>query len=189
MFGSNVLKGLLLLARGKSAGIKEFGNSTDALGASMAPLIAGLLVISGMAAAQGQWRDALLFLISNFCAVLTIPVVTHAGAAWLGRESVWLRTATALNWSIWLLIPLGLLAGIVIGLLNEAGLPATPAFDIMLCVIGLYLFGYHCFAVRAGLQTNFPRALLIVLSTNIIIGLLSLAPDILDYLFSHAPHA
>jgi len=186
MFGSNVLKGLLLLARGKPAGIAEFGNTADALGASLAPLFAVLLVISGLAAAQGHWRDALLFLLMNFCAVLTIPIATHTGAAWLGREAFWLRTATALNWSIWLLIPLGLIAGLLTGVLTQSGLPFTPVFDAMLCLVGVYLFAYHCFAVRAGLQTTLARALLIVLATNIVIGLLSVAPDILDYAFAHA---
>jgi len=183
MFGSNVLKGLLLLARGKAAGIAEFGNSADALAASLAPLLAFLLVGSALAALQGFWHIALLFLLMNLCAVLTVSVATHTGAALAGRESLWLRTATALNWSIWLLIPLGLLAGILTGLLTQAGLPFTPAFDAMLCLIGLYFFWYHWFTVRAGLQTSLPRALLIVLATNLIIGLLSVAPDMLDYAF------
>jgi hypothetical protein len=183
MFGSNVIKGLLLLARGKAAGITEFGNSADALAASLAPLLAFLLVATALAALQGFWRVALLFLLMNLCAVLTISVGTHTGAAWLGRENLWLRTATALNWSIWLLLPLGLLAGIFTGLLTQAGLPFAPAFDAMLCLIGLYFFWYHWFTVRAGLQTSFLRAILIVLGINLIIGLLTVAPDLLDYAF------
>jgi len=183
MFGSNVLKGLLLLARGKSAGIAEFGNSADALGASLAPLLAFLLVATALAAVEGFWHVALLFLLMNLCVVLTVSVVIHTGAAWLGREAVWLRTATALNWSLWLLIPLGLVAGIVTGLLTHAGLPFAPAFDAMLSLVGLYYFWYNCFTVRSGLQTSVPRALLIVLATNLIIGLLSAVPDVLDYAF------
>ena len=108
---------------------------------------------------------------------------SHTGAAWLGRENLWLRTATALNWSIWLLLPLGLLAGIFTGLLTQAGLPFAPAFDAMLCLIGLYFFWYHWFTVRAGLQTSFLRAILIVLGINLVIGLLTVAPDLLDYAF------
>ena len=47
-----ILRGLLLLARGGRAGMKEFDNSADALAASLAPLIAFPLV----GAALRLWR-------------------------------------------------------------------------------------------------------------------------------------
>jgi hypothetical protein len=54
-----IMRGLWLLARGRRAGIAEFGNSTDALAASLAPLIAFPLVGAAVAGLQGGAGDHL----------------------------------------------------------------------------------------------------------------------------------
>ena len=97
-----ILRGLLLLARGQKSGIKDFGNSADGFTASLAPLIAFPLVGAGISALGGQWQLAAIGLLSRLCAVLALPLITYEFARRTGREALWLRTATALDWSFWL---------------------------------------------------------------------------------------
>jgi hypothetical protein len=184
MFGSNVMKGLFLLARGKASGIAEFGNTIDALYASLAPLIAFPLVLAIVLGLNGQPEAASVAFLSQLCAVLFVSVATHGFAVWARREPVWLRTATALNWSIWLLVPLLFLGGFAGALMVMAGTSKQIAVDVMFVFTAVYLLWYHWFTVRCGLQVKFLPALGIVLGTNFVIGLLSVGPDLIDQIFS-----
>jgi hypothetical protein len=180
MFGSNVLKGVFLLARGKAAGIAEFGGSADALYASLAPLIAFPLVATVLISVEGQPEAAIIAFLSRLCVVLFVAVATQAAAEWAGREPLWMRTVTALNWSFWLIIPLLLLAGMIGGVLVSAGVPEMLAIEILVGLLAVYLLWYHWFTLHSGLHMGALPALAVVVVTNLAVGLLSAAPALID---------
>jgi len=186
MFGGNVLKGVLMLARGKAAGIAEFGNSNDALFASLAPLIAFPLVATVLISLAGQPALAVESFLSRLCVVLSVSVATQACAAAAGREALWVRTATALNWSFWLVIPLLLLAGFIGAIMVSAGIPETLSIQILLVAMGAYLFWYNWFTVRSGLQLRVMPAVGIVVLTSMIVLILSITPLVIDHVMARS---
>lgn len=182
MFGSNVLKGVILLAQGKARGMAEFGGSTDAFLASLAPLIAFPLVLAVVAGLQGQPEAACISFLSLVTVSLAIAVVTQGFAAWTGREALWVRTATALNWSFWFVFPLMLAADTIRSLLVSAGMPQLVAFDVLMLGLCLYLFWYNWFIIRAGLQVKALAALGIAVVMNVAVFLLLVGPGLIDHL-------
>jgi hypothetical protein len=178
--GGNILRGIFLLARGRAAGILEFGNSPEALTASLAPLIAFPLVGAGMIAVSGQPGIAALAFLSRLCAVLILPVITHAYARVTKREAFWLGTATALNWAFWILIPLLLVAAFVGAGLVTLGLSETRAEAAVIVLLALYMLWLHWFIVRSGLRLSVSQAVALVVLSNVAIGLLTFGPDLVS---------
>lgn len=178
--GGNILRGILLLARGRATGIAEFGNTSDALAASLAPLIAFPLVGSAMIAMNGQPALAGLAFLSRLCGVLVLPVITQFYAKLTGRQEFWLRTATALNWSFWILIPILLVAAFLGAMLVTTGLSEIRAEEIVIVLLAAYMLWLHWFIVRTGLRLSVWLAVGLVLSTNCAIGLLTFGPDLVD---------
>jgi hypothetical protein len=180
----NVLKGMFLLARGRAAGLEEFGNTSNALAASAAPLIAFPLVGSVLLAVNGDPKVAILAFISRMCVVMALSLVTYEFAHRMQRDETWLRTVTALNWSFWILVPLLLIAGICGAVLVSAGLKEKLAEQIMIALMGAYLLWYHWFTVRNGLRLGIWAAVALVVITNLVVGLLALGPDLIDMAMS-----
>jgi hypothetical protein len=179
-----ILRGLFLMARGAKSGIKEFDNTMDAFTASLAPLIAFPLVGAGVSALGGQWQLALTGFLSHLCAVLALPLITHEFARRTGREALWLRTATALDWSFWLLVPLLFVAAVAGAILVQFGLPLVNAEYAAFGLMGGYLFWYHWFIVRTGLVLGRGQAAFLVAVTGIVIALFTAGPFLLDYAFT-----
>jgi hypothetical protein len=184
--GGNVLRGIFLLARGRKAGIAEFANTQDALSASLAPLIAFPLVGAGIIALGGHPELGVIALLSRLCGVLALPVITHAYAKWMGREASWLRTATALNWSFWVLIPMLFTAALIGAGLVTAGLPNIRAEEIVIFLTCAYMLWLHWFTVRIGLDLSSGKAIGLVILSNIAIGLLTFGPDLTDLIVKKA---
>ncbi len=171
-----ILQGLIKLARGDAKGVEEFSGSVEAFSASLAPLIAFPLVGAFITAVSGDWKAALIGLLSRFCAVLALPLVTYEFARLYGKQQLWLRTATALNWCFWLLLPAILVAALLGSVLVTLGLPLARAELAVLGLIGLYLFWNRWFVFKAGLQLNIWRALLMLLASLLITGLFAVVP-------------
>ena len=178
----SILRGIFLLARGKQAGIAEFANTGDALSASLAPLIAFPLVGAGIIAFGGQPKLAAIAVLSRVSGVLALPVITHAYAKLMGKENLWLRTATALNWSFWLLIPLLFVTAMIGAGLVTAGLPQIKAEAAIIVLLGAYMLWLHWFIVRSGLSLSVLQAVGLVILSNLAIGLLTFGPDLADLL-------
>ncbi len=176
----NILKGLFLLARGRGAGMAEFGNTVNAMTASLAPLIAFPLVGSLLLLVKGDVQEALTSFTAQLCVALAPVVITYEFARVWQCDANWLRTVTALNWSFWLAVPLLVLGTLVSALLVNAGLNESVAGVIMIAVLGGYIMWFHWFTVRCGLQIGGWRALLLVFVTNITIAMLALGPDMID---------
>ncbi len=171
-----ILRGLFLLARGRKSGINEFSGAMDAFTASLAPLIAFPLVGAGISAMGGQWAFALLGLFSRICAVLALPVIVYEFALRTGREALWMRTATALNWSFWMLLPVLFVAAFIAAVMVQAGLPMAQAEVVVLGLAGIYLLWYHWFIMRVGLGLGAAPALGLLLFSSLVIALFSAAP-------------
>ena len=171
-----ILQGLIKLARGDAKEIEEFSGTPEAFSASLAPLIAFPLVGAFITAVGGDWKSALIGLLSRFCAVLALPLVAYEFARLFGKQSLWLRTATALNWSFWLVLPAILVAALLGSILVQFGLPLTRAELAVLGLIGLYLLWNRWFVFKSGLQLNISRALLMLAVSLIITGLFAVLP-------------
>ena len=171
-----------MLARGRADGIKEFGNSSDAVAASLGPLIAFPLVGAAYTALNGQPEFAALGFFSRLCGVLALPLITYEFDRLVRREAEWMRTAAALNWSFWMLLPALLVAAALGAMAVAAGLSQTAAEHAALALLILYLLWYQWFIVRAGLRPGAARAVLLVLLNSAAISLFSVAPLLFDQL-------
>jgi len=176
-----ILRGVLLLARGRAAGIAEFANSADGLTASLAPLIAFPLVGAGQTALNGQPEAAIIGFLARLSAVLALPVITYHFAKACGRDRLWLRTVTALDWAFWLVVPLLLAAALVGVTLVKAGLSIPDAEVAALGAMLAYVFWLHWFILKAGLQLNAWQALLLAVLNSAAIGVLTDGPVLIGW--------
>jgi hypothetical protein len=174
-----LLRGIALLARGNSAGLAAFPASINGLYASLGPLIAFPLVGAGLLAYSGQPALATLAFLSRLSMVLGLSVLIHAFAQFTSREALWLRTAIALNWSFWLVIPLLFAAAVIGAVLVTAGVPEPTAQYAVVGLMALYLLWYNWFIIRAGLQLASLPAFGVMLLTNGVLGLLAAVPMLL----------
>lgn len=174
-------RGLWLLVRGKTSGVNEFPSTVDGFSASLAPLIAFPLVGAALAAMNGDWADGATSFISRLCAVCMLPLIIHAVAKRSGREQMWLRTATILNWSFWVLVPLLVISVLLASFGISFGIPAEHAEILVLVLIGLYVLWLHWFIIKSGLEMSKWQAFGVLLVASLCTGLLSIGPILIDY--------
>lgn len=162
--------------------MKAFGNSNDALNASLAPLIAFPLVGAARTAFLGQPVFAAVDFLSRLCAVLALPLITYEFARLAGREGEWRRTVAALNWSFWTIVPLLLIAALLGAMMMAAGMAETAAERVVVGLLIAYLLWYQWFISRAGLRLRVWQAVLLVALNVSAIVLLSATPLLIGYL-------
>ena len=190
LFGGsrNVLLGIVRLATGRADGLVQFGDSSQAFLGSLAPLIAFPLVGGGLMLAEGKGLSALGEMLATFCALLAPPVLSYWLARLWGRETLWLRFATAFNWCQWA-IPVAAAALLLLaGLLMRLGLSNTVAGTVV--VLGLMGYGLwlHWFVARKGLQLSAVRSVLLVLLVNLGTAVLVGGPGLLALGVGSAVH-
>lgn len=170
------MRGAFLLALLRREGIEEFGGDRAAFLGSLFPLLAFPIggFIFGLLGGAGL--DSLVGLLATLVALLTPPVVTEALARRWGRETAWLRYATAFNWTRWPLLftlPFGMGLG---GMLAEAGLPAAGALGLGMVAVAAYGAVLDWFVARVGLGLSGGRSVALVVAVNIAAGVLFLGP-------------
>lgn len=187
----NIARGVFLLARGKAEGLREFAPTPQAFLSSLAPMLAlpvvgYLLVLLHDAAPEPHAAGGAIGrlaglgdLLSTLCAVLGPPVLSFELARRWKREALWLRYATALDWTQWA-IP-ALISVLLIGVypLLAAALPAQLAVGLMALAIGGYALWLHWFVARHGLALSGGRAALLVVLVNLGTALLAFGPRLL----------
>ena len=175
-----IVRGLLRLARGDKGGIAEFDGSAEGFAASLAPLIAFPLVFSGSIILAGNWREGVLAFLCSMCMVLAVPVIVYEVASRSGREALWLRTATALDWSFLMFLPL--CAGAIRAALVAAaeGLSLQNDIVTILGMMGGYMLWYHWVILRAGLGLSGLQAAMLVAGSSLVVALLSLGPMLIE---------
>lgn len=173
----SVVRGILLIGRGRREGLAEFGSSPDAFLASLAPLIAFPLVGAALMMAGGRPRAAGVSLLGTVIALLAPSVLSYEPAKWWKRQAYWVRYATALNWCQWL-VPL--LAGVLLILVYTPLAMAVGDVTAGYAVLGL-LAGYglwlNWFIARHGLAISRVRAAVLVVLVNVCTIALVVAPQ------------
>jgi hypothetical protein len=164
---ANLLRGVLLLCRGRAAGFAEIGAGAQDFLSSLAPMIAFPLVGTLLMLSTGQYREAATDFAAAICAVLAPPVLSHALARRWGREDRWFRFATAFNWCQWVLPLLVSVLIILSGVLVQAGLSMMAAIVVLGCILLAYAFWLHWFLARHGLDLPAGRAAVLVVLVNL----------------------
>jgi hypothetical protein len=164
---SNVVLGLLLLARGRRDALTCFEGTRDGFLAALSPWIAFLLVWTALAMARHPSSRVALLSLLSLCALLLPPVLTHALARRWKREDRWLRYATASVWSGWLMVLAYVPVLMVVALLLQAGVGQMVASIVLAALLGSYWFWLHWFLGRHGLGVGNGRALFAAASVAI----------------------
>ena len=173
-----ILRGIGKLACGNAKGIDEFSATPEGFTASLAPLIAFPLVGAVATGLSGHWKVAVIGLLSRLCAVLVLPVITYEFSRLFGRQDRWLRTATALNWCFWLVLPAVLVAAVLGSVAVQFAL-SMPRVEVgVLALVGLYLLWNRWFILKSGLNINGWRAVVILLASLLITAVISCLPII-----------
>ncbi len=163
------IRGLLLLAIGRSRGLEEFGTDTDAYLTSLAPFLALVLVFAVLAALAGEPRAALLLGLRQLCLLLAPAVLAELFCRLWQRRPEWARYATILNWSIWLEMTLVLLIYAAAAAAQQGVLPAAIALGLT-AGLPIYLLAYQWFIARVALRLSHGRVALLLLA-NLIVSL------------------
>jgi len=176
---SSILRGMLLVARGRADGIDQFSGTSQGFLASLAPLIAFPLAGTLLLLLDGDGASAITNLAATLAVVLAPPVLSFELARLWGRQERWLRFATAFNWCQWLLPMLASVLLLLLGTLSQAGLPENAATGALVLGLGGYALWLHWFLARHGLALSRLRAALLVVGVNFGTALLVLAPRLL----------
>lgn len=176
----SILHGIVRLARLRSDGFSAFAASTQALLNSIAPLLAFPLVGGLIEIANGQLAMAMTDMLSTVIALLTPLVVSEFLATRWGRHDHWMRYAVASTWSQWTLPMLLMVMVLCLWTLASVGFPIGNGI-VGICVLGLVIYGIalHWFLARAGLGLSRGKATLLVLTADLMTGVLVLAPRFL----------
>ncbi|HVB66477.1 MAG TPA: hypothetical protein VNE67_01310, partial [Acetobacteraceae bacterium] len=102
------------------------------------------------------------------------------------RQALWLRYATALNWSQWVIPVLASVLLLVGYPLLAAALSDRLALGLVGIAIGGYALWLHWFIARHGLSLSRLRAVVLVVVVNVVTGVLVLGPRLLALGAGHA---
>jgi hypothetical protein len=177
--GRSVVAGMARIARGRRDGLAQFGDTTQAFLASLAPLLAFPFVGGALALLGGRTELAVTDLLATLCGLLAPAVLSYELARLWRRDGLWLRFATAFNWCQWLLPLLGSVLMVLLGMATAGGLSPRAGGMLLVLCLGGYGLWLHWFLARHGLQLSGLRAALLVLVVNFGTVLLVLGPRLL----------
>lgn len=169
--------GIARLAFFNRSGFVAVGHTRQAFLASLAPVVAFVLVGAAVQSLSGNWRLGLGSLLQSLVVVAGQPVLSHLIATRWGRQSQWLRYATAINWCQFaipivamLFVTLALLAGSTLGP-DDRGV-----YAVMGCIL-TYAVLLNGFIAWRGLDLPLWRAVLLVVLVTIGLGILVMVPE------------
>ena len=168
-----ILSGIAKLACGNAKGIDEFSGTPEGLGASLAPLIALPLVDAVVSSLSGNWKIEVVAFLSSLCTVLVLPVLVYEFSRFYDRQGQWLKTATALNWCHWLILPAIWGAASLMPVMARFGLPASYSGVASIALAELYLLWNSWFVLKSGFKVNGWRAALVLLASQIAMAVLA----------------
>jgi hypothetical protein len=155
--------GLLLIAVGQRRGFAYFGKTTDAYLASLAPLVALVLVKIGLMVVQGEVRAGATLGLLLICNLLAPAVISDALCGRWGCRDRWPHYANILNWAQFLYL-------IVAPLLLPLGAAGAG-------LLGIYALWMQWFVARNALGLSRARAAwllgAILLNGNLLITILA----------------
>jgi len=177
-FGRNgrVALGLLLAGLGRPAGFAQFGATADAFLASLAPLLAFLIVLGAVLAWSGRPLLGLTFFLTMVCGLLAPAVIADLFCRLWQRRQHWARYANVINCTQWLMVAALMLLMPLAALAVSFGLNPVAAAAGVLAAFGVYVMWFNWFAARHVLDLSRGRALLVMLAVVFGTGLLLRLP-------------
>jgi len=158
--GGGVLRGLLLIGRGRAEGLDYFNATRDGFLAGLSPPIAFLLVFGALVLSQRPRADTLGFVLVLLCGILMPPVLSHLMARLWKRGDHWLRYATASLWSNWLVFLVYPPAILLASILVAGGVSKQAAGTVMTVTTSAYMLWLAWFLAWKGLAIGWFKALL-----------------------------
>jgi hypothetical protein len=163
----NILRGIFEIATGRARGLERFGSSPRDFLVSLyvlmsVPAISALVVMFRHGVSSGV--AILLLLVS---ALLAPAVISHFVARLWGRDALWLRFATAFNWSRFAIVSVFALMLAMTAALIGLGVSSDSAAELMVMVVSFYSLWLEWFIARNALRLPGWRAVLLVLAMNI----------------------
>ncbi len=183
---SKVLLGIFLVARGRSEGLRQFGDTPQSVLAALTPLVAFMLVGVLLAAIGGN-REAVTD-VAGVCVGLLGPLVlSFEVARYWNRAAQWRRFATAFCWCQWAAPMVLAIVLVVMALLMAVGFSGDAAAGTGVA----FLFGYglwlNWFLARHALDLTGWRAAGMVAIVNVLTIMLIVGPQVADYLVNGIP--
>lgn len=159
-----ILKGVVMIARGRAAGLNCFRDTPQAFLLSLLP---GLGIMAGTVMegfAEGTPLTAIEEIPGTLCVLLAPAVLSYELARFWGREAFWNRYIVAFNWCQWLLPAI---AVVLITLLTLARINDAGALRVMLVGLAGYALWLNWFLARHGLALSPWRAAGLVAAVNL----------------------
>jgi hypothetical protein len=174
-----ILRGMALIARGRSQGLNCFRDTNQAVLYSLAP---GLGVLAGAVIegfAEGDGTSAIREIPGTLCILLAPSVLSYELARLWGREAFWKRYIVAFNWCQWLLPVIGFLLIAALTLAQAAGIDGQAGLRVLLVCLAGYALWLNWFLARHGLALGSWRAAGLVAAVNLGTVVLVFGPTLL----------
>lgn len=168
-----ILRGMLLLGRGRAEGIAYFGNTRDSVLSALAPRLALWLVGGGLTIGYAPQPISGVKVLFALCLILLPAVVTHALAKRWKREGLWLRYITAAWWTDWVTLLVGLVVALLMALASPQLLESPTGELILNGIEFAYSLWLTWYVARVGLLLRRGQAVLLVLAIIGSLGLLA----------------
>ncbi len=183
---TNVLLGIMLIARGRAEGLRQFGDTSQSVLAALAPLLAFLLV--GLALGLlGRNRQAVTDAVGVSVGLLGPLVLSFEVARRWDRAAQWRRFATAFCWCQWAAPMVLAVVLLLMAVLMGAGLSGDAAAGAGVAALFAYGLWLNWFLARHALALTGWRAAAMVAMVNVATVLMILIPQVADYLVNGIP--
>jgi hypothetical protein len=179
--GSTVLRGIVDLALLRKRGIERFAGTREGFLASLVsllafPLLGALLRVQS----GGSAATVVATLLGALVMLLAPPVFSELLARAWGRQPLWLRYATAFNWTRWAMFAAVIAGQFFAGVLMGLGVSPRPAVLLGLGLVAVYGVVLDWFVARTGLALPGWQAVLFVLIVNFGTAVLFVLPGLLS---------
>ncbi len=174
--------GLLLIGASRPAGFAQFGATTEAFLASLAPLVALLIVLSGVMgwSVKTGWSLNLLhwlyFFLALLCGVLAPAVIGDLFCRLWDRRQNWALYANVLNCGQWLMMAVMIVLLPLASITVAFGLSPDDAVLLVLVAVTIYAMWFHWFVARHALNLSRGRAVLVMIGVVFGTGLIMQIP-------------
>jgi hypothetical protein len=162
-----ILRGVALIARGRSQGLNCFRDTPQAFLYSLVPGLGVMMAALLEGVAEGSGSSALAEIPGTLCILLAPAVLSYELARFWGREAFWNRYIVAFNWCQWLLpvMAFALLAGLAVA--RAAGLDGQITLRVLLVCLAGYALWLNWFLARHGLALSPWPAVGLVAAVNL----------------------
>ena len=183
---ASVLLGVMLVARGRAEGLRQFGDTSQSVLAALAPLLAFLLVAVLLALLGRNWQ-AVTDVAGVSVGLLGPLVLSFEVARRWDRAAQWRRFATAFCWCQWAAPIVLAVVLVLMAILMAAGVSDNAAAGTGVAVLFGYGLWLNWFLARHALVLTKWRAVAIVAIVNVATILLILIPQVADHLLNGIP--